>query len=271
MNILNYNDTPLPECDGFTPYQMHTIIYFPFSDECPIKVNLPDKELILSESPIFKLVLELLSVLDDADIKLTQKGNLPVNLIKDIYAKKYSKEEFVERMIIKIHSETDWTILHTVKIVIILAGLAKKVHNRLSLTKTGKYFLIEENYPMIFIYFLETFCRKFNWAHNDGFENNDIGRIGFLYSLHILKKYGGELRALKFYSDSYFSAFPAFDYILENAEYKFNRRDFAYHVRFVERFAKWFGFAEVRVEGDDYLSQNVKVKRTKLLEQFLRS
>ena len=271
MNILNYNDTPLPECDGFTLSQMHLLIYYPFTDQCPIKTYLPEKEEILNGSPIFQIALELLSLLKGSDIKLTQNGNLPVKLVKDIYLKKNHSEELIDRRLMTIHSETDWSMLHTVKLVAILAGLAKKVHNRLSLTKTGKTLLHEENYPMIFVYFLETFCRKFNWAYNDRFENNDLGQIGFLYSLHILKKYGGELRALKFYSDSYFSAFPSFDYMLENAKFKFNIRDFAYQVRFVEGFAKWFGFAEVQVEGDDYLNQKVKVKRTKLLEQFLRS
>ncbi len=71
---------------------MHTIIYFPFTDECPIKVNLQDKELIHSESPIFKMVLELLSVLNDSDIKLTQKGNLPFNLIKIFMLKNILKK-----------------------------------------------------------------------------------------------------------------------------------------------------------------------------------
>ena len=34
--MLDYNDTPLPDCEGFTPLQMHKIIYYPFDEDCPI-------------------------------------------------------------------------------------------------------------------------------------------------------------------------------------------------------------------------------------------
>jgi len=85
--MLGYNDTPLSDCDGFTPLQMHKIIYSPFEKDCPIQINQLNNEQLINSSPILKIVLELLSRLGESPLKLTLNENLPRPLMKDIYSK----------------------------------------------------------------------------------------------------------------------------------------------------------------------------------------
>jgi len=266
--MLDYNNTPLADCDGFTPLQMHKIIYFPFENDCPIKINRIKENQRLNESPILNVVIELLSKLSETDLKLTPKGNLPRPLMKDIYSKHYLLDRWIENGIIKIHAEYDWLILHNVKIVLTQAGLIKKKNNYLSLTKKCKTLLMDDNYWKIFYQLLKTFTLDFNWSYNDGFDNVEVGQVGFLYSLYIINKYGAEERELKYFTDLYFLTFPIF---LENAEGEASNLSLAFHTRFIERFALWFGFIEgEKVKGSNYFDRKINIKRTKLLEQLFQ-
>lgn len=266
--MLDYNNTPLSDCDGFTPLQMHKIIYSPFENDCPIKVNRIKDNQLLHESPILNIAIELLSKLREADLKLTPKGNLPRPFMKDIYNKGFWVDDLIEKGIIKIHAEYDWLILHNIKIVLQQAGLIRKKNNFLSLTKKCETLLKDDNYWEIFYQLLKAFSCNFNWGYNDGFEDKNVGQIGFLYLLHIINKYGAKERDLLYYSDLYFLAFLAF---LENNRSDSSRLSLVFHTRFIERFALWFGFVEgEKVKGNNYFDWKINIKRTKLLEQLFK-
>ncbi|MFA6978163.1 MAG: hypothetical protein WC209_02480 [Ignavibacteriaceae bacterium] len=264
--MLDYNNTPLEDCDGFTPLQMHEIIYFPFDKECVIKLNNANSEQLINESPILKIIIEFLIVIRYNKIKLTQNGNLPLRFINDIYNKKYLLDEDIENGFVKIRTETDWIPLHNVKLVLTLAGFIRKKYNYLLITKKCESLLKNGDYTEIFYEFLKTFALKFNWAYNDRYTNEAIGQIGFLYSLHTINKYGNNKTDLKYFSNLYFKAFPTF--IELNIEGW--KKEAAYHTRFIERFALWFGFVEEEIaEGKNYLERDIKIKRTNLLKHLL--
>ncbi len=266
--MLDYNNTPLLDCEGFTPLQMHKIIYYPFDDDCPIRINKLSKEVLLNESPIMKIIVELLLILKSNKIKLTQKGNLPPKIIKDIYAKYYLPDKAIENGIVKIRTEIDWIVIHNAKLVLTMAGLIRKKYNYLYLTKKCESLLKDDSLNNIFYEFLKTFALEFNWAYNDRHDDEKLGQIGFLYSLYLLNKYGKEKRDLNFYTNLYFLAFPSF---VENDDENYSMKEFAYHTRFIDRFALWFGFAEEEITvGKNYLERDIKLKKTKLLEQLLQ-
>jgi hypothetical protein len=267
--MLDYNNTPLPECEGFTPLQMHKIIYSPFDEDCPVKIKKLNKEKLTEWSPVFKIIIELLLTLKTKKIKLTRKGNLPLKIINDIYAKNYLPDELIESGIIKVRSETDWIVLHNSKLVLLLSGLARKQYNFLLLTKKCESLLKEEKYSEIFYEFLQAFTLKFNWAYNDAYDNEELGQLGFLYSLYLLRKYGNEKKDIKYYTDLYFSAFPSFTES-ENGSRSMNES--AFHTRFITRFALWFGFAEEDMKiGKSFWEFEIKIKRTEFLEQLLEA
>jgi hypothetical protein len=262
MNDIN--NIPVADFDGFTPFEMDRIIYFPFEDNCPIKMNILTKETIINQCPIFNILIQFLSQIGEG-VKLTEKGNLPVKVIKDIYNLKILPDDSIERGIGKIRTETDWTVLHNVRIVLTMAGLIRKNKNLLFLTNNCKTFIKDNNCSGLFIEFMKAFTLLFSWAYNDLYENQDLGQLASLFSLYLINKHGEEFRDLDFYTNLYFSAFPT---LVDNKE-----TDSAalYHIRFVERFALWFGFVEEEIiKGKSYFDRRIRIKRTKLLQELLQ-
>ena len=265
--IMDYNNTPQAELEGFTPMDMHLMLYYPFDPRCPIKLNKLKKETLLEASPILKIIRELLLMVKAKKIKLTPKGNLPQKVMTEIYAKRYLPDRWIDSGIVHIRTETDWIVIHNVKLVLILAGLLRKQYNFLMLTKKGAALMDKEDYQRVFYEFLEAYALKFNWSYNDAFYDENVGQLGFLYSLFLINKYGGEKRDLEFYTDLYFKAFPAF--VEYGDEYRGDMR-FAYHTRFIERFALRFGLVEEELTPNHTtFIDDSKIKRTNLLEQLL--
>lgn len=178
-------------------------------------------------------------------------------------------ERWIGSGIVKVRTETDWNIMHNIKIVLTLAGFVRKQYNYLLLTKKFELLLNKEDYSDIFYQFLRAFTLKFNWAYNDLFDDEDLGQLGFLYGLYLINKYGKEINDLKYYTDLYFSAFPSFvEYDIDDQSMK----ESAFHTRLISRFALWFGFAEEEIiKGQGFLELEIKIKRTRLLEQLLEN
>ena len=108
----------------------------------------------------------------------------------------------------------------------------------LLLTKKAQKYLSEGNESILFLQLFENYSMKFNWGYNDGYNIDDIGQIGFLFLLYLLKINGAGFKELSFYSNLYFKAFPSF---LDNYQQgdEFHRRSpyNALSIRFFERFA----------------------------------
>lgn len=257
--------------DRFSPLEMDYIIFSPFEDNCPIKLNILDKEILFNQSPVLKIIIELLCRIGEEGIKLTLKGNLPIKVIKDIYNQNLLPDRAIDLRIIKIHTETDWILLHNVRLVLTMAGLIRKKKNMLLLTKKCKKLQKDENYSKLFYDFMKSFTLKFCWAYNDRFENQDIGQIAFLYSLYLINKYGDEFRDMNFYSNLYLTAFPSMLEYADTSQESYSMRSSSYQTRFIERFAIWFGFVEEEIiEGNHYFDRRIRIKRTKLLQELLQ-
>jgi len=257
--------------DGFTPFQMNQILYFPFDKDCPIKINSNIKKNLLDSIPIFKILLSLLTRIDVNGIKLTTIGNLPPQTVKEIYYLNYYPDMIIEKGITKLTNEKDWIILHTAKIVLIQAGILRKIRRKLLFTNKGRKYFEDERFNDLFHLFLRAFTIKFNWAYNDGYENEQIGQLGFLYSLYLINKYGDTYKNLKYYSDLYFKAFPVFKSLRKTSEYDYDFTENALYTRFLGRFCKWFGFVQIQNSHNElYINQNTRVKKTLLLSNLFK-
>jgi hypothetical protein len=266
----NFNHIPIPDFDGFSPVEMHKIIYSPFDDDCPIKINILNSGTLINQSPILKIIIGFISNIGEAGLKLTPKGNLPIKVMKDIYNLNVLPDEYIENDITHIRTETDWPVLHIVRIVLTMAGLIRVQKNKLLLTKKCENLRKGNNYSELFYTFMKTFTLEFSWAYNDRYANQDIGQIAFLYSLYLINKYGDEFRDLDYFTNRYFAAFPS---MLSNPETeldKYSMRASSYNIRFIERFALWFGFVEEVVEGIKYSERRINIRRTKLLQELLQ-
>jgi len=115
------------------------------------------------------------------ELQLTQKGYLPTRIVGELYNKSYILDDFVERGITKLRKETDCLTIELTKILMLLAGIVKKRNNKLSLTKSGKNLLSDRRRLLKLL--ITTFGLKFNWAYFDLYGENQIGQLGFGFSL----------------------------------------------------------------------------------------
>ena len=266
--IREQNSNGLPEFEGYSPFEMESVLYNTFGKNSPIRF------LELSESeyrniPILNQIKYLLQLIEkQGEIKLTNKGFLPTKIVAEIYKQGFIKDELIELGISKLYKETDAIAINLTRILMEISGLAKKRNNKLSLTKKGKT-ILGNDFDLLLLIF-ETFGNKFNWAYYDEYGENNIGQLGFGFSLILLSKYGNEKRADKFYSDKYFKAFPqlindSLDPIFGTVE---EYAGSCYSVRTFERFLEYFGI--IRIERGIKFIDKIFIFKTELFDRLIK-
>ena len=267
--IMNeQNNQGLPDFEGYSPIEMQYILYDTFGKNSPIELlSLTDSE--YQKIPILKQIKYLLELVDkQGELKLTTKGFLPTKIVTDIYNQKFIQDEMIESGISKLYKETDSKSINLTRILLELSGLVKKRNNKLSLTKKGKAY-IKDNYKLLMQIFI-VFGTKFNWAYYDGYGQNNIGQLGFGFSLILLNKYGKEERIDKFYADKYFKAFPELIESIEPSQFetKATQSTRCYSLRIFDRFLNYFGLLIIHSgkewDADKYIS------KTELFDKLIK-
>ena len=262
------NNQGLPDFEGYSPIEMRHILYDPFGDYSPIRLlKLTDSD--YKNIPILNQIKYLAKLVDKVvELKLTNKSFLPTKIVADIYNQRFLKDELIESGISKLYKETDSSTINLTRILLEISGLAKKRHNKLSLTKTGKK-LLNDNFKLLLLIF-KTFGTKFNWAYYDGYGQNNIGQLGFGFSLILLKKYGDKKQIDKFYSQKYFQAFPD---LIDNSPptkfgYELERPNNCYSIRTFDRFLDYFGL--IKIEKDKKWDADKYITKTELFDKLIK-
>jgi len=260
-SIKKRNNEAKEDFEGYSPAQMQIILYHTFDSNSFIKV-LKARESIYLEIPIFNQVNYLFKLIKkQKELKLTNKGFLPIKIVAALYNKGYMKDYFIENGISKLYRESDVPSVNLAKILVELSHLVKKRNNKLSLTKKGIK-QIDTNY-LLFQSLFETFTRTFNWSYFDGFYNEEIGQVGFGFTLILLEKYGNVYRDPAFYADKYLKAF---DFKTKRHELSFaDNSKRTYIIRTFERFLDYFGFTVYEVKD-----KKKKVKKSKLFTELIK-
>lgn len=267
--IMNeQNNQGLPDFEGYSPVEMQYILYDTFGANSPIRL-LKMTETDYKRIPILNQIKYLSKLVDNhGELKLTNKGFLPTKIVSDIYEQGFLKDEYIESGILKLYKETDSSTINLTRILLELSGLAKKRNNKLSMTKKGKA-IISDDFKMLLLIF-ETFGTKFNWAYYDGYGQNNIGQLGFGFSLILLSKYGIEKRIDKFYSDKYFKAFPQL--INETLTPTFGTiEEYAgrcYSLRTFDRFLDLFGI--IKIESEKNWNADKYIFKTELFDRLIK-
>ncbi|HDQ44883.1 MAG TPA: hypothetical protein ENN17_05205 [bacterium] len=152
----------------------------------------------------------------------------------------------------QLYKETDSLTVHLSRILLELSGFTKKRNGKLSLTKSGEKTVFDQEKCLKTIF--KTFTTHFNWAYNDGYGDNEIGQLGYGFSLILLSKYGKEKQLDSFYAEKYFKAYPQLlesmkkkDGILEDSHSKS-----CYSIRTFDRFLDYFGLIRIDKEGKGF-------------------
>jgi hypothetical protein len=266
--IDEQNNRPIPEFEGYSPVEMNQILHFTFDSKSPIslqKLSEPDYYKI----PLLTQIKHLMELIKDHnEIKLTKTGNLPPKLVIEIYEKGDLKDYVIEKNISKLSKETDSVTVHLTKILTELSGLAKKRLGKLSLTKSSKKTL-SDNHELLKTV-LQTFTTKFNWAYFDGYGENQIGQLGFGFSIILLSKYGNVKHLDSFYSEKYFQAFPMLLKEIEplhrTSEHYASR---CYSLRTFERFMDYFGLIQIEEDHKGFDTKRY-IRTTDLFRRLIK-
>jgi len=262
------NNRPIPEFEGYSPFEMHKILHFTFAIDSPLELQkLSDTD--YKNIPILNQIKYLTDLIDkNGDIKLTNKGFLPTKIVSDLYNQGFLKDEHIDNGISKLYKETDSMTINITRILIELAGLTKKRNGKLSLTKSAQK-LLEDNEALLRQLFL-TFTNKFNWAYYDGYGENNIGQLGYGFSLILLSKYGQTKRLDSFYAEKYFKAYPK---LLDSLEPTYgtleNYASRCYSIRIFDRFLDYFGL--IRIEEYKKGFDSIKnITKTELFDKLIK-
>ena len=199
--VEQHNKNAAVDFEGFTPAQMHQIINAPFASPSNIHIsrNLSE-DFLFNNSPFYQLAKTILqNIQKTGKIKLTQKGNLNVKFLRDLYELKILPDEIIENGYTNLNKQDNWIGINAVMSGIKFAGVTKKVKGTLVLTLKGKK-LLKDTGSDLFYTLLESYSTKFNWAFFDLFYSEHCGQLGFLFSLWLLKKYGHCVRPVNFYA-----------------------------------------------------------------------
>ncbi|MGC9472294.1 MAG: hypothetical protein ACP5D1_12200 [Bacteroidales bacterium] len=266
--IRDRNNRPVPDFEGYSPAEMYHLLYFPFGPVSPVRLQkMADTDYL--QIPLLKQVKYLASLLaESGEVKLTARGYLPTGLVSDLYAQGFIKDELIELGLSRLYRETDCMPVNLTRILIELAGLAKKRKGKLSLTTAAEKILPDLDALSRLIF--RTFATKFNWAYYDRYGDNQIGQLGMGFSLILLSKYGNERQTDGFYAEKYFKAFPD---LLNSIETMIGTREEeaarCYSLRTFERFLDYFGLISLKKEGQRWETTKY-VMKTGLFDKWVR-
>ena len=262
------NNRSVPEFEGYSPFEMHQILHFTFGADSPVKLQkLTDSD--YKKIPLLNQIKYLTDLIDKSgEIKLTNKGFLPTKVVSDLYGQGFLEDEHIESGISKLYKETDSITVNLTRILIELAGLTKRRNGKLSLTKSSKK-ILADNYEFLRL-IISTFATKFNWAYYDGYGENQIGQLGYGFSLILLSKYGQKKRLDSFYAEKYFKAYPQLLAPIVPTygtveSYSTN----CYSIRTFDRFLDYFGLIEINGEGKG-LDSIKYITKTNLFDRLIK-
>ena len=244
--MINFN--------GFTPNQMHQILYYQLERECPVRLRtLTDEQ--IGQIPFMRQVLRLMSILSDGELKLTAQGYIPPKIVEELYL--LGTQSWITDWY-KQKSEPKTEEVQVVRVTMRECGLIKTRVGKMSLTAKGKKLLSDRNELMHTV--MMFLLRDYNTGWLDGYEDMEVGNVGRLYSLWLLHHYGNEWRQTDFYTAEYIKAFP----FLKNFS--------AYGYRVFNRLFRYIGVCQVNDreegEGPGFGSKVIKTETLEMMFEF---
>jgi len=247
--VSDHNNAPQDDFCGLSPAQIHRLLYDPFGEESLAHYNLELTD--FPEIPILRILKQILRGLSQGGLKMTAKGNLPVDFSRSVALSYYGEEGFREKTRYGgMRREQEWGEIHTVRLTGELAGFIKKERGRFKLTRKGERLLSQGLNGESFLDLFRAYAWKFNWAYRDGYPQMDIIQKSFLFTLFCLHRFGDEGKSGEFYVDLFLRAFPMVsDELPRNHPYWNPERDAkrCFSLRALERFASFFGLASIQM------------------------
>lgn len=269
MNQKNQRD--LAEFCGLSPELMSHLLYAPFNS--PNTVSFSTDIEPTADAPIMRMFIALVEAIGETGLKATAKGNLPLKFCKQM-AQQLREEDDDNRLlrIGGIRSETDLRELHCTRLVAELAGLIRKYRGKFILSRKCRELLVGPDRGHLYMELFKAYTIKFNWAYSDLYPQAEIVQHSFLYTLYLLALFGETQRSQQFYEDKFLAAFPMVLEEFPETPYSTARDDArrCYFLRALERFAAFFGLAELSLESKELYQYSYGLRKSALLDRFVR-
>jgi len=267
--IEGRNNAPNPDIDNLSPIDMSKILYETYTEGSPIGIKKDVPNEVYEKIPFIKGARMLFNAVGEKGLKLTPKGSLPRKLSHDIFHEIGVSGSLYDATYKKSPNQDDIIEVTNVKVICELAGLTKKRHGKLTLTKNGEKLSRPKNVSLLFEKIFTTNYKKFNLGYHDGYPDKTGFQNCFGYTLYMLLRYGNEMKTKKFYANKNLVAFPMLpgDFI-EDSSYSTpeGRCESAYWVRIFLRFLKYYGFLEFqgKAESSWRRDENIAFKASDL-------
>lgn len=267
MNAINHSAKP--DFEGYSSTDMHYILYDPLDKKSPLHLNELSPQ-SYSKIPLLNLFKYFLNKLaEEGELKLTEKGNLPIKWVKDLHQQNFLQDYAVKAFEKQIRIEEDSRSIRLTKMMSLKAGWVKKRKGKLSLSKLGDRERKDDS--RLFKRLWRHYTTEYNWAYSDGYISEEIGIRAFVFSLILVSKYGDTTRDADFYADKYFMAFP---YMIPEMtavyglEMGVNFSFACYILRTFDHFMNDFGLVRINsVRQLDFESK--RIKKTPLFDEFI--
>jgi hypothetical protein len=263
-----YNRTAHPDFEGLSPAQMHCILDFPFSPNCPVRFKTGTMSGTLTDSPILKACITILNAVHTVKgLKLTQKGNLPRKVVSDIFNLDLFAGDTDMLYPDKVRNEHDYVPAAMANALLKVAGITRLQYNKMHITKNGKK--VSGDKALLFQALFTAFATRYNKGFLDYYGETEIGNLGMLYVVYLLLKYGSEKRNAEFYAKLYFRAFPTL--IREVRPYTFTSQEQTaidcFILRVFNRGLFLFGLIEKENTGEKYFNREYLIKTSVLFHK----
>lgn len=265
------SQAPIDDFHGLSPEQMHRLLHFPF--ETPHLVAFPSPLDIVPEAPIMTLFKLLANAIGDNGLKATATGNLPRSFCREAALAFLGEEGYQKRTRYGgINTEPDFSELHVARLAADLAGLTRRYKGKFILSKECRKILTKEGLPGIYPRLFRAFAREYNWGYQDRYQEFSIIQHSFLFTLHLLQRFGAEWQTSTFYADNFLRAFPAVlgearPYPFETVEEQVSR---CYSIRALERFAGFLGLVEIDRDPTDRYADEFRLRKLPLVDHVIQ-
>lgn len=267
QHMQQQSQAVIDDFHGLSPEQMHRLLYFQF--ETPDLVSFPACLDITPEAPVLRLFKLLVDAIGDDGLKTTTTGNLPRNFCREAARAYWGEEEYARWSCHgELRSEDEFAELNVTRIVAGLAGLIRKYKGKFIIGKECRKLLAEQGMAGIYPRLFRAFAQQYNWGYADRWEEIPMVQHSFLFTLHLLSKYGAEWRSNHFYEDSFLKAFPmVLREVPPMPEYYSPERSLrnCYSLRCLERFAGFMGLVEIERDPADRYSEDFRLRKLPLL------
>lgn len=168
-----------------TPDQLHQLLYHPFEAADVITFN-PNAATV-NNAPVLAIFKVLAEAAQHKGIKLTQRGNLPLNVTRQMMCAippslRYGN--FIWDA--NIRSEEDVYPVHITRILATLSGLCRIQKGTLLLTTKGRKILEKDQWDSCFHALMQKALTEFNWAYLDNYPELSMIRSTSWMMLYLL-------------------------------------------------------------------------------------